>query len=337
MPAARCYSTFRLVNGSTGDPVLYLDTPGRDNAFLFDAGDNAKLSMRELADLDAVFISHHHVDHFIGLDRIVRANLDRDKTLQIFGPERTIQKVYDRIKSYEYQFFPFQKIALQVHEILPNTIRSALLECTQRFPKPVIEETARQGLQIYETHDAIIESIHVEHTVTCLAYALVEKPSWQPDAEKIVRQGLVAGPWVAEVLDKLKKQVSLNSKFQLPQGKNTTLGKVVKEFFRESPGARIAFVTDTIWNDAVKQNLLRLTRGAWRLYCDCFYAREHATQATTHRHMTTENAAELARLAGVDELVLIHFASRYVEDYSRLVEQVRPLFPNVTAEINTRD
>ena len=71
MPAARCFSTLRLVNGSTGDPVLYVDSPGKDNALLFDAGDNAALSMQELGDLDAVFITHHHVDHFIGLDRIV--------------------------------------------------------------------------------------------------------------------------------------------------------------------------------------------------------------------------------------------------------------------------
>src|SRR5262245_28795218 len=105
MPQSRLASDIRLVNGSTGDPSLYIDYPGRDNALLFDAGENAALDAERLGDLEAVFITHHHVDHFIGFDRIVRANIDRDKTLHVYGPEGTIRKVYDRIKSYEYPFF----------------------------------------------------------------------------------------------------------------------------------------------------------------------------------------------------------------------------------------
>ena len=105
MASQRVFSEIRLVNGSAGDPMLYVDYPGRDDALLFDAGENAALPIDRLADLAAVFITHHHVDHFIGLDRIVRANIDADKTVSIFGPEGTIRKVYDRIKSYEYQYF----------------------------------------------------------------------------------------------------------------------------------------------------------------------------------------------------------------------------------------
>src|SRR4051812_27426129 len=104
----RTFSEIRLVNGSTGDPALYVDYPGKDNALLFDAGENGNLDPQRLADLDAVFLTHHHVDHFIGFDRIVRANLDCDKTLDVYGPPGTIRKIYDRIKSYEYQYFPFQ-------------------------------------------------------------------------------------------------------------------------------------------------------------------------------------------------------------------------------------
>ena len=36
----------RLVNGSTGDPVLYIDYPGRDNALLFDAGETGRARAR---------------------------------------------------------------------------------------------------------------------------------------------------------------------------------------------------------------------------------------------------------------------------------------------------
>lgn len=335
MPAARCYSTFRLVNGSTGDPVLYVDSPGKDNALLFDAGENSALSMQELGDLDAVFISHHHVDHFIGLDRIVRANLDRDKSLQIFGPTGTIRKVYDRIKSYEYPFFPFQKIVIRVHDVLPGSICSALLECTRRFPEPEVTETSRTGRVIYETASIVVETTPVEHTVPCLAYAMLEKPGWHLLADKLTARGLKIGKWASDALHRARAGDPASTSITPPQGPPLTLQEFLDEYCVESPGARIAFVTDTAWTDNVKPGLLELAAGAWRLYCDCFYAKEQAKSAETYRHMTTGNVAEFASLANVEELILIHFASRYVHEYQRLVDEVCERFPNVVAEVPT--
>ncbi len=69
---AHVISEIRLVNGSTGDPVLFIDYPGKDDAFLFDAGENGRLDPQRLGDLQALFLTHHHIDHFVGFDRILR-------------------------------------------------------------------------------------------------------------------------------------------------------------------------------------------------------------------------------------------------------------------------
>ena len=74
-----------LVNGSTGDPALLVDYPGRDDAILFDAGENCSLDSKILGDLRAVFLSHHHVDHFIGFDRIVREPRPRQGPLRLWA------------------------------------------------------------------------------------------------------------------------------------------------------------------------------------------------------------------------------------------------------------
>ena len=68
MPVPRAFRELRLVNGSTGDPALFVDDPGRDNAILIDAGENASLGDDRLGDLEAVLLTHHHVDHFVGID-----------------------------------------------------------------------------------------------------------------------------------------------------------------------------------------------------------------------------------------------------------------------------
>jgi ribonuclease Z len=312
---------------------LFIDYPGRDNALLFDAGDNCTLDMKRLGDLEAVFITHHHVDHFIGFDRIIRANLDCDKTLHVYGPAGTIRKVYDRIKSYEYQYFPFQKIVLKVYEVLPDRLRSALLECTRRFPEPEITETAWRGPIVYDSAELSVEAVHVEHTVPCLAYALVEKKGYHPDPVKLAGGVIRAGPWVSRVLDLLRSGATPDTQVEI-QGGQFALGLLAEHYFAVSGGARVAFVTDTAWSEAVQPGLLKLAHRAQRLYCDAFYAQPQSRQAITHRHMTATQAAEFARLARVEELILIHFASRYAGRYQTLLEEAAAVFPKVSAVLS---
>ena len=96
----------------------------------------------------------------------------------------------------------------------------------------------------------------------------------------------------------------------------------------------MAYVTDTFWAEPLRPQLAALAKGAWRLYCDSFYAAAQAKEAAKHRHMTAPQAGELARLAKVEQLVLIHFAARYAGRYRQLVDEAAAVFPRVTAEIS---
>jgi ribonuclease Z len=333
MARVRASSEIRLVNGSTGDPCLFIDYPGRDDALLFDSGENGSLDVSRLSDLGAVFITHHHVDHFIGLDRIVRANLDRDKTLQIYGPRGTIRKVYDRVKSYEYPFFPFQRLVMEVKEIEPGSIRSAKLECSKHFPEPEESDSPWESSTIFQGNGLRVEAAFADHTVPCLAFALVEEPGYHPTPEKLASGALRPGPWVGQVLERLRAGVPLDSPMTISGGQ-FTLGALAESYFEQTLGVRVAYVTDTAWSNAVRPGLLRLAHRAWRLYCDSFYSRKELKQAEKHRHMTSTQAAEFAIQAGVESLVLIHFAARYAGRYPTLLEEARAIFPESTADFS---
>jgi ribonuclease Z len=332
MAGTRTITEMRLVNGSTGDPGLFIDYPGKNDAFLFDAGENGSLDPRQLADLEAVFITHHHIDHFVGFDRILRANLDSDKTLHVFGPPGSIRRVYDRIKSYEYPFFPFMKVVFRVSEVHPGRLCWALLECARRFPEPEVQEMEWKGPVIYETDDLKVECTPVDHTVPCLAFALIEKPGYHPDPERLANGLLRPGAWVEEALALLRSGASADRVLEV-QGGRFTLGQLEEQFFTVSRGSRVTYVTDTAWNEASRPGLLRLARRARVLYCDSYYAQAQAKQAAQHRHMTATHAAELACAARVEELVLMHFASRYAGRYEELVQEAGAIFPRVSAEV----
>jgi ribonuclease Z len=333
MPAARTFSEIRLVNGSTGDPALFIDYPGKDDAFLFDAGDLCRLDAARLADLRALFLTHHHIDHFVGFDRILRANLDRDKVLHVFGPADTIRRVYARVASYEHPYFPFQKLVLEVHEVWPDRTRVGRLECAKHFPEPRVEEAPWRGPTVFENDDLRVEATHADHSVPCLAFALVERSGYHADPAKLSAGALRTGPWVAEVLTLLRADAPGDTRVAIDGGR-FSLAALAEGYFSVSGGGRVAYITDTAWSDASRPRLLKLARGAKRLYCDSYYAQAQAKQAATHRHMTATQAGEVAKLAKVDELVLIHFAPRYAGRYADLVAEARAVFPKTTAEID---
>jgi ribonuclease Z len=99
----------------------------------------------------------------------------------------------------------------------------------------------------------------------------------------------------------------------------------------------VAFVTDTAWSEAAQPGLLRLARGATRLYCDSYYAQAQSSRAAQFRHMTATHAAEFARQAKVEQLILMHFAPRYEGRYEALVEEARAIFPRVSADLSPVD
>jgi ribonuclease Z len=331
--SAPIFADLHLVNGSTGDPVLFVGFPGRQTALLLDAGDNAPLPLARLAELEAVFITHHHTDHFIGFDRIVRANVSQDKTLHVFGPEGTLRRIQQRLASYDHPRFDFMKLVLQIHEVLPDRLRVGRLECEKDFAPGEISENPRTGVAIYSNEDLTVEVCPTEHTVPGLAFALVEKSGFHPDPRKLANGLLRPGPWVAEALTLLRRKAKGDT-IVVIEDVPFTLGWLRDRFFGRSQGARVAYITDTLLSESSQSAFLKLAWGARRLYCDSYYSLAQARQAATHKHMTATQAAELARLAGVKELVLIHFAPRYAGRYHSLIEEARAVFQPVWAELH---
>src|ERR671936_133047 len=75
-----------LVNGRCGDPALYVERLFENGSLLFDLGDIASLPPRKIQRIDHIFISHAHIDHFIGFDYLLRLLVGREKSIHLYGP-----------------------------------------------------------------------------------------------------------------------------------------------------------------------------------------------------------------------------------------------------------
>jgi len=71
----------RLTNEAFGDPGVYVDFRDERRALLFDLGDIGALPPRKLMRLSHVFVTHTHMDHFAGFDRLLAVVLGREAQL----------------------------------------------------------------------------------------------------------------------------------------------------------------------------------------------------------------------------------------------------------------
>jgi ribonuclease Z len=91
-----------LVNNRFGDPALYLETLFERRAILFDLGDISALPVRKIHRLEEIFISHAHIDHFIGFDYLLRVLIGRSKTIKLYGPQGLIDHVHHKLRAYRW-------------------------------------------------------------------------------------------------------------------------------------------------------------------------------------------------------------------------------------------
>lgn len=78
---------------------------------LFDSGDGVAMAMEKLhlpvAEINAVFITHFHSDHFADLGEVIDRSwlLGRQKPLTVYGPKGTSDLVNGFLKSYQLEYY----------------------------------------------------------------------------------------------------------------------------------------------------------------------------------------------------------------------------------------
>jgi ribonuclease Z len=84
---------------------------------LLELGRLEDLSVREILKVSDVFVSHTHVDHFIGFDHMLRCSLNRAQPLRLFGPKGFIDNVRGKLAGYTWNLIREYSLKLIAHEI----------------------------------------------------------------------------------------------------------------------------------------------------------------------------------------------------------------------------
>jgi ribonuclease Z len=322
----------RLVNGPFGDPGLHVGVRWHGTAVQFDLGRIDRLPAAELLKVTHIFVSHTHIDHFIGFDRVIRLFLARDAAVSLFGPPGIIGNVTGKLAGYTWNLVDGYDFVLTVHEVHPDHIRSVRLPATRAF---AVEEAGTQDFTgvLHETPSFSVRTVHLDHKIPCLGFALIEKTHLNVRKDELGRLGIPAGRW----LNKMKEAIRTNQPDDTiinaqwldggtPRVVELTLAELRNRLVVETPGQKLAYVVDTLFS---KQNVARITelaRGADVFFCESLFLDEDRDQALKRYHLTARQAGTLGRLAGVKHLQVFHFSSRYDGQGERIYAEAEATF-----------
>ena len=322
-----------LVNGPFDDPVLYVDFMFKKRALLFDLGDIFKLSPRSLIKISHVFVTHTHMDHFIGFDHLIRLLVGRDQTLSLYGPPGIIESVQGRLSGYNWNLvenyrYPF---LLKVSEIHEDHLKEILLVCRKKFaPQESPKKLAiPEDRLIHRDEQFIIKATALDHKIPSMAYFLKERFHLSVDKEKLKKLGFTAGPWLTNLKDSVYTNKSYNYTIKVPVQdtvREYSLGYLKKEILKTRPGLEIGYIVDCDYTPENQEKIIAFINGVDVLYIESSFLDKDKERARETAHLTAKEAGELARAAGVKKLQVFHFSPKYSGNEQLLIEEAQNAF-----------
>jgi ribonuclease Z len=266
-----------------------LDASGR--FFLIDCGEGTQVQLRRnkvhFGKIDHVFISHLHGDHVFGLPGLISS----------FG-------LLGRTKD------------LHIYGIAD--LEAVLLPVINYFSRELPFKVVFHHIDPYEPsiifEDSVVEVsvFPVEHRIPTVGFLFRE----QPKDRKINKEICDFYGVPLRVLPKLKK----GEDFIRDEGEIIANEKLT---FPAPPPLSYAFCTDTRPNGSI----IEAVKGVDLLYHEATFMGAQEELACKTFHSTARQAAQVALDAGVKQLLVGHFSSRY-RDLSPLLAEAREVFPN---------
>jgi ribonuclease Z len=319
----------RLVNDPYSDPCLFVDFLFGRRAMLFDLGDLSPLSPRELVRVSHAFVSHRHMDHFAGFDRLLQAQLYRPGTLHIVGPAGMTEGVRSKLKAYSWNLLDETSadFAISVAEFVDDRLEDWTSFPARRAfrPERVDGSPPPPGLVLAEP-DLHVEAAVLDHGIPCLGFALQERKRVSVWTDGLDRLGLAVGPWLNQAKAAVRRDADDETEVTISPGSSVPVRLLKEHALKVGPGQRIAYVVDASFTPENVERIVTLLRNSDHAHVEAAFSDDDRTLAAERKHLTARQAGELARIAGAKRLTTFHHSPRYFDEPGLLSEEAQVAF-----------
>jgi ribonuclease Z len=308
------------VNGPFEDPCVYVRLLRERRSLLFDLGYIGRLDAGNIAKITDVFVTHTHMDHFMGFDTLLRSLLKRDTPLRVFGPENIIECIEGKLKGYTWNLIEDYPLKIEAFGIGDNFLSHACFYAGNSFRRKDMTSSPFIGPfngVIVKDPLFVVKGLVLSHQIPVIAYSMEEDFHININKAILADMGLPIGPWLSDFKRTIREQQSSRAAEQKPEKKIFEVNNMIftlQELMRIATitrGQKIAYVMDVAPTDRNIEKLIQFVKGSDTLFCEAYFLESDRNRAEERHHLTAALAGRIAREAGVGNLVIMHFSPKY--------------------------
>jgi ribonuclease Z len=325
-----------LLHPVTGDPGIWVDLPDEGRAVLLDVPAITHVAHRKLLRVAHAIVTHTHMDHYVGFDHLLRVALRRDDVLTVTGPEGFLSSVRGRVASYAWNLIATYPIRLRVQEVAGDVVRAEEYSAASKMRPITQPETPFTGT-IHAERAFRIDVATLDHGIPVLGAVLREVEHLAVDRDRLLRNGWVPGPWLAELKDAMRRALPDETMILADRADGTqaatAIGEIGPDIVRRGPGQAVAYLTDLAGTPANLERAALLASGVDLLVCEAAFLDADRELAKERRHLTARQAGELGRRAGARRLAVFHVSPRYEGREKEIQDEAASAFGSAVLEL----
>lgn len=269
-------------------------------SFLIDCGEGTQLQMKKykikVNRINHIFISHLHGDHYYGLMGLI-------SSMHLFGRKKDL-------------FIYGPPGLLEIISLQLKYSETALnYKIVFKEWQPGVSEL------LYENDHLTVHSFPLNHRVNCSGFVFREKLKKKRINKKKLTKELTP-----------LQIITLKNGDDLLDDQGNTWVKNEDITLAPHPSYSYAYCSDTKYDESI----LEYIKGVDILYHEATFMEDMSERAESTFHSTTLQAGRMAQMAGVNQLIIGHFSTRY-KDLKPLLMEARTVFPNTELAIEGKD
>ncbi|PLX98775.1 MAG: ribonuclease Z [Desulfuromonas sp.] len=315
--------------GLIDDPILLLRIRSSGRHLMFDCGQIHHLAKRTFTNLDAVFISHAHMDHWMGIDAVVRQLIAAGKTVDIYGAPGLADRFEHKLNGYAWNLAEDYWSSFRVREIFPDRIGCELFSGAESFIRRRLEDEERKGALTYRNDQVDVRSTTCEHRIPSEIFRIDERPAYLIDREKLAELGLRPGPWLGDLKRSFLHRAPLPEALTLSRENGETLTvhdvpALLRRLLKPQPVHSIGYISDIGYTAANRDKILGLMSGVDLLLCECTFLSEGQDRARASSHLCTTDVNELLAELKPRFFQPMHLSRSYSRRSDELYRELNP-------------
>lgn len=259
--------------------------------FLVDCGEGAQIQLMKYQTnfhrINHILISHLHGDHYLGL-------------MGLLFTMHLLRRTND-LHIYSHA---------GLDEIITTQLKHSRSVPSYRIHFHLLPKERNEI--IFEDDHLTVETLPLRHKLTCSGFLFKEKPKPRRINKETLPQGLL-----------IRQLASLKRGEDVTDDDGNVLYKNADLTLDPRRSRSYAYCSDTAYQERLAEKI----KGVDLLFHEATFTKDELSKAHETLHSTAEQAATIARLAGVQRLVIGHFSARY-KDLAPVLEEAKSIFEN---------